>query len=74
MLRAYLRRRRLVRLRAARLVARHGDLAPAVARETAIAASRTSREALTWHIVDQTERQLGVRWEPSSLRRAQLER
>lgn len=70
MIRTYLRRHRLARRLALRLIARHGAEAHALARSRAIAAYDTPGEAFAWRVVAQVERALGVRWQPSELRRA----
>lgn len=74
MLLAHLRSRRLARQIASRLVALHGPAAHALARVRAIDASETAQEWFAWRIVHHVERQLGVQFEPSNLRRAELER
>lgn len=71
-LRAYLRRRKLVRLRADRLIATHGEKSWSVARARAHAINPFEDQAradLAWQVVGIVEQRLGIYWQPDTATR-----
>ena len=71
-IKAYLRRRKLVRLRADRLIATHGERSWFVARARAHAIDPfedRDRSDLAWQVVGIVERRLRISWQPDTATR-----
>ena len=71
-MKAYLRRRKLVRLRADRLIATYGDKSWSVARAHAHAIDPfedRARADLAWQVVGIVERRLRISWQPDTATR-----
>lgn len=69
-LKSQIRNRALIRRRADRLMAAHGEEAWTVARAQAFAAlGRPERSDLAWHVVARIERRMKIDWQPDTATR-----